>query len=112
MLILSIFAALALGTQARDIMVLVARAGAGVAFPRVIVGCIVAVALAPLMRGLLFAMRRTRHVHPCRRRSRARYVSFIGHLDSSAASFPNRPSSALRKSSLLRWINASAGARL
>jgi putative ABC transport system permease protein len=48
---------LALGAQARDIMMLVARAGAGVVFPGVIVGCIVAVALTQFMRGLLFGVR-------------------------------------------------------
>jgi putative ABC transport system permease protein len=48
---------LALGAQARDIMALVVRAGAGVVFPGLIVGCLIAAALAQLMRGLLFGVR-------------------------------------------------------
>jgi putative ABC transport system permease protein len=48
---------LALGAQARDIMMLVVRAGAGIVLPGVIAGCVVAVAVLQLIRGLLFGVR-------------------------------------------------------
>jgi len=48
---------MALGAQARDIVLLVLKTGARVVLPGIAIGCVVAMALAQFMRGLLFGVR-------------------------------------------------------
>lgn len=48
---------LALGAQARDIIMLVLKTGAGIVLPGLAVGCTIAIATAQFMRSLLFGVR-------------------------------------------------------